>query len=223
MTTSATSITTTTVAWPMMLETPQILRESDVLVRATLTSKSLRTLTAATREISMADSALQPCRISITELATDLEKIRNLITATANTDTATVVTELKYGVHEIFHTRRARTAVPSKAVVLAVIMVAMVAIKTIAATSAMDLTMHLVAMVHTMLPVGIVLTMLPFVMVLTLALEATLLLKALVATLLPKTIVVTLLPMVLVFVATGLQDLMEATKVEATDGDRVVN
>ena len=223
MTTSATSITTTTVAWPMMLETPQMLRESDVLVRATLTSKSLRTLTAATREISMADSALQPCRISITELATDLEKIRNLITATANTDTATVVTELKYGVHEIFHTRRARTAVPSKVVVLAVIIVAMVAIKTIAAISAMDLTMHLVAMVHTMLPVGIVLTMLPFVLVLTLALEATLLPKALVATLLPKTIVVTLLPMVLVFVATGLQDLMEATKVEATDGDRVVN
>ena len=214
MTTSATSITTTTVAWPMMLETPQMLRESDVLVRATLTSKSLRTLTAAIREISMADSALQPCRISITELATDLEKIRNLITATANTDTATVVTELKYGVLEIFHTRRARTAVPSKVVVLAVIIVAMVAIKTIAAISAMDLTMHLVAMVHTMLPVGIVLTMLPFVMVLTLALEATLL---------PKTIVVTLLPMVLVFVATGLQDLMEATKVEATDGDRVVN
>ena len=227
MTISATSITTTTlVALPTMLVTPRMLRESGVLGRATLTSKSLRTLTAATRAISMVDSASQLFRTSITALVIGLGKTRNMVSATPNTDMAIVATVLVCGATEIFLTRRAPMAVPSKTVGLVVLEVAMVAIKTIAATPATDLTMLLVAMVYTMLPVVMVLTMPLVAMVLTLGLEATLHPMALEATLHPMALEAMLHPLALeasllplAIVATGIQDLTEATIDEATNGD----
>ena len=199
MTTSETSITMTTLALPTMLVTLLMLRESDALARATQTSKSSRTLTAVIRATSMVDSALQLFKTSITALATDLVKIRGMTMATADTDTATVVTVLVYGATEIFHTKRAPMAVPSKAVVLVVLMAAMVAI---AAPQAMDLTMLHAAMVHL---VVMDLTMLhvamahPAVMVLTVPLAA------------------------IVLAAMGIRDLTEATIDEAINGDEVVN
>ena len=143
-----------------------------------------------------------------------------MVTATANTDMAIVATVLVYGASEIFHTRRVLMAAPSKIVVLVVLLVAMAANKTIGATLATDLTMLLVAMVYTMLPVVMVLTVPLVATLLPMALEATLLPMALEAMLLPMALEAMLLPMALV--ATGIQDLTEATIDEATNGEKVV-